>query len=99
LSISRQTEIMEKEIVIGWTATKITATGVETKTVKATPGKIARIKVVTGAITIIPKNGTTAIWDAIDNTAEFNQVGSPIQCNTSINLTFSGAGDAWIIYK
>jgi hypothetical protein len=99
MSLPRVTELLEQELVQGWTAAKITAAGAETKTVKATAGKVARILVVTGAITVTPVNGSTAAWDALTNAAELNLTGTPMTFSTSIKLTFSGAGDAWILYK
>jgi len=99
MSLPRVTELLEQELVQGWTAAKITAAGAETKTVKATAGKVARILVVTGAIAVTPVNGSTAAWDALTNAAELNLTGTPMTFSTSIKLTFSGAGDAWILYK
>lgn len=99
MSLPRVTELLEQEMAAGWTAEKITAAGAETKTVKATAGKVARILVVTGAITVTPVNGSTAAWDALTNAAELNLTGTPMTFSTSIKLTFSGAGDAWILYK
>lgn len=97
------TEIQELELIKGWTAEKITATGAETKTVKSSAGKVARVLVDTSDITVILKDNTTAKWIPMDksgvNSSDNDFSSSPIQCNTSIKLTFSGAGDAWIIYK
>ena len=98
MSIPRQTQIMEAESA-GWTAVKVTATGEQTKTVKATGGKVARIKVLDGGITVTPVNGSTAAWDALTNAAELDLTGTPMAFSTSIKLTFSGAGNAWILYK
>ena len=99
MPLSRIAQILEQNVAAGWTAAKITAAGVETKTVKATAGKVARILVVTGAITVTPVNGSAAAWDALTNAAELNLAGTPMTFGTSIKLTFSGAGDAWILYK
>lgn len=99
MSLPRITEILENELITGWTAAKITAAGAETKTVKATAGKVARILVVTGVITVTPVDGSTAAWSALTNAAELNLTGTPMKFSTSIKLTFSDAGDAWILYK
>lgn len=99
MSLPRITEILEHEVVAGWTAAKITATGEQTKTVKATAGKVARVIVVSGGITVTPVDGSTAAWSALTNAAELNLTGTPMQFSTSIKLAFSGAGDAWILYK
>lgn len=99
MSEARQTQILEKELVDGWTAKLITATGTETKTVKATAGKVARIRVVDGAITVTPTDGTNAAWGALTNAAELDLGGTPMQFTTSIKLAFSAAGSAWILYK
>ena len=99
MSQARQTEIMERELTTGWTAAKITATKQEVKTVKATPGKVARILVLDAVIEVTPTDGSSAVWDALTNAAEFNLVGTPMQFSTSIKLSFSAAGSAWILYK
>lgn len=99
MSLPRITELLEQEVAIGWTAAKITAAGAETKTVKATAGKVARILVATSVITVTPVDGATAAWSALTDAAELNLTGTPMKFSTSIKLTFSGAGDAWILYK
>jgi len=95
----RIAQILETEIVSGYVAAKITAAGAEVKTVKATPGKVARIKVITGAINVTPTDGVTAVWDALTNAAELDLGGTPMKFSTSIKLAFDGAGTAWILYK
>lgn len=99
MSLPRIAQILEQETVSGWTALKVTASGAETKTVKATAGKVARIKVLDGAISVTPVSGSTAMWDALTNAAELDLTGTPMSFPTSIKLTFSGAGSAWILYK
>jgi len=99
MSLPRVTQLLEQEVATGWTAAKITAAGAETKTVKATAGKVARIKVLDGGITVTPVNGSTAAWDALTNAAELDLTGTPMSFPTSIKLTFSAAGSAWILYK
>lgn len=97
MSIPRQTEILEDNVQEGWTSEKITATGSETKTVKSSPGKVAMIYVA-DAEDVTLKDDDTAKWEAINNTSQ-DFSNCPIQCDTSIKLTFGGAADAWIIYK
>ena len=99
MPLSRIAQILEQNVSAGWTAAKITAAAAETKTVKATAGKVARILVVTGAISVTPTNGSTAAWDALTNAAELDLSGTPMTFSTSIKLAFSGAGSAWILYK
>jgi hypothetical protein len=99
MSLPRIVEIMEQQFDQGWTALKVTAAGAETKTVKATAGKVARIKVLDADIAVTPVNGSTAAWDAITNAAELDLTGTPMSFPTSIKLTFSKAGNAWILYK
>lgn len=99
MPIARIAQILEQNVAAGWTAAKITAAGAETKTVKATAGKVARIKVLDAVITVTPVNGSTAAWDALTNAAELDLTGTPMSFNTSIKLTFSAAGNAWILYK
>lgn len=97
MSIPRQTEIMEENIAGGWTSEKITATGAETKTVKSTAGKVAMLNVV-DAEDVTLKDNDTAVWEVVNN-ATVDWSNCPIQCDTSIKLTFGGAADAWIVYK
>lgn len=99
MPLSRIAQILEQNVAAGWTAAKITAAGAETKTVKATAGKVARILVATAVITVTPIDGATAAWDALTSAAELNLTGTPMTFITSIKLTFSAAGDAWILYK
>jgi hypothetical protein len=97
MSDARRTEILEKNIEQGWTCTKITASGAEVKTVKATPGKVAMI-LVTSAVNVTPKDHETAKWEVVNNTT-LDWSASPVTFNTSIKLDFAGAASAWIIYK
>ena len=97
MSQARQTQILESEIVAGWASKLITAAGAETKAVKATGGKVA-VLLVNGAYDVTIKDGETAKWAAVNNTT-LDLSRCPLQLGTSINLTFSGAGSAWIIYK
>ena len=99
MSEMRQTQILEEELVQGYTAALITAAGVETIVVKATPGKVARIRVETNGINVTPKNGNDAAWGALTDAAELDLGGTPMQFDTSISLEFSAAGSAWILYK
>ena len=99
MSEMRQTQLLEDELVRGYTAELITAAGVETIVVKATPGKVVRIRVETNGINVTPKNGNDAAWGVLTDAAELDLGGTPMQFNTSISLDFSGAGSAWILYK
>ncbi len=99
MSEMRQTQILEEELVQGYTAALITAAGPEVKAVKASPGKVARIRVVTNGITVTPKDGNASAWGALTDAAELDLGGTPMQFDTSISLDFSGAGSAWILYK
>lgn len=96
---SRQTEILEAELTQGYTAELITAAGAGVEAVKATPGKVARIRVVTGAITVTPVDGVVAAWGPLTDATELDLGGTPMQFSTDIGLDFSGAGSAWILYK
>ena len=99
MSEMRQTQILEKELAQGYTAELITAAGAESVPVKASPGKVARIRVVDAGITVTPKDGVNAAWGALSNAAELDLGGTPMQFSTSIGLDFSGVGSAWILYK
>jgi len=96
---SRIVQILEQEMLQGWKAEKIIVAAAETKAVKASAGKVARIRVITAVITVTPKDGATAAWGALTNAAELDLGGTPMQFNTSINLEFSAAGEAYILYK
>jgi len=94
---ARDTEIFETQIYEGWSSELVEATGAETKTVKSSAGKVAYLKV-NGVYDVTIKDDTTAKWAAVNN-ASIDLSGCPIQCNTSIKLTFSGSGSAWIVYR
>jgi hypothetical protein len=96
---SKQTQILEEEFVLGYTAVQVTAAGPGTEAVKATPGKVARIRVITNGITVTPMDGAAAAWDALTDAAELDLGGTPMQFTTGIGLAFSAAGSAWILYK
>ena len=97
MSEVRQTELLEGIYGSGWTSEKVTAGGAETKTVKATAGRVAMLYV-TSAVDVTLKDNTTEKWGVVNNTT-VDWSNSPIQCNTSIKLTFGAAADAWIVYK
>ena len=97
MSQARTTAILESNMETGWTSELITASGAGTETVKATQGKVAYIKV-NGVYDVTLKDDTTAKWAVLSN-AEQDFSFCPINCGTSIKLTFGGAGNAWIIYK
>ena len=96
---SRQTQILEEELSQGYTAVLVTAAAPGDEAVKATPGKVARIRVVSAGINVTPKDGANAAWGALTDAAELDLGGTPMQFNTDIKLTFSAAGSAWILYK
>lgn len=96
LSTPRTTEILEG-IGGGWTSKLITAGGAETVAVIATPAMVGMLKV-NGAYDVTIKDAAAAKWAIVNNaTADFSNC--PIKCATSVNLTFGGAGSAWIIYR
>jgi hypothetical protein len=101
LTLPIQTQIMKDEFSTGYTATMVTnATGAPAEiVVKATPGKVARILVVTGAINVTPVDGVANAWTALTSAAELNLAGTPMQFVTDIRLQFSANGSAWILYK
>ena len=97
MSIPRLTEIFEDNLGSGWKSEKIEGSGAETKTVKTSAGIVAMLYV-TSAQNVTLKDDTTEMWGAVNNTT-VDWSGCPIQCNTSIKLTFGAAADAWIVYK
>ena len=72
---------------------------VSTKLVYTGAGKLGRLRVETGAITITPKDNTTAIWGTVDSTAELVLCETPLRFNTSLKLTFSATGSAYVLYR
>lgn len=90
-------EILDRELKQGWKAKKITATGAETKAVTTGPCKLARLLPLL-SINVTPKDDTTALWDVVTSTG-LDVTHSPVAVETSLNLTFSGAGDCWVLYK
>jgi len=90
-------EILKREIQDGWKAKKITAAGAETKAVTTGPCKLGRVLPLL-AINVVPKDDTTALWDAITSTG-LDVSHTPVAVLTALNLTFSGAGDCWVLYK
>lgn len=99
MSIPRLTQIMEQEVVTGWTSQLVEAEEAEVIEVKASAGKVAKIIVNTESITATLKDGDAAVWADLTDSAGLDLVTAPLQLNTSINLDFSGAGSAWILYK
>jgi len=97
MSQARTTEILQDNMQEGWTSELITASGAGTEIVKTTAGKVAYIKV-NGVYDVTLKDDATAKWAVLSNTSQDFSF-CPIACNTSIKLTFGGAGNAWIIYK
>jgi hypothetical protein len=80
----------------GWSCEKITAAAAETKQVKAAPGAVALILPVAG-VGVTLMDDATAKW--VELTAEQDFGAHPIQCDTSINLAFAAAGQAWVIFR
>lgn len=99
MSQQRTTEILEQDMHTGWTGVLITAVGAGIQSVKATKGKVAKIIVNTGAINVTPKDGAVAAWAVLTSASGLDLVTAPMQFNTSIQLDFSGAGNAWVLYK
>jgi len=97
MSQTRTTEILKDNIENGWNSVLITAAGAGDETVKGSAGKVGYIKV-NGAYDVTLKDDTTAKWAVINNASQ-DFSATPIACDTSIVLTFGGAGNAWVIYK
>lgn len=70
-----------------------------TKNVCAGPGMMAQLRVNTSEITVTPKDGTTSLWGTVASTADFNCYCSPVGYASSLKLTFSADGTAWVFYK
>ena len=82
----------------GWKAVKVTSGGAET--VAVTTGQCKLGKVLTlGAINVIPKDDTVALWDAIVAAVPLDIGSTPIAVRKSLNLTFSALGSAWVFYQ
>ncbi len=94
----RVQEIMEAEFA-GWTADKVSAASAMTVTVYTGRCTLAWLRVLTGAITVIPKDNATALFDEVTSAADLNLSFCPLKVGTSIKLTFSGAGTVWVIHR
>ncbi len=74
--------------------------GVQVATVKTGAGKLAKLVVVTGGgITVTPEDNATPIGPALINTDKFDFIPGAIPFATSLKLSFSGNGSAWVYYK
>lgn len=69
-----------------------------TKAVCMGAGNFDILKVNTAVIGVTPKDDTTALWTAIYSTADLNLYCAPIKFSTSLKLTFSADGNAWVLY-
>ena len=94
----RVQELMEDDYN-GWTATKVSAASNTTQTVYTGRCTFAWLRVLTAIITVTPKDNTTAIFDAITSAAELDLSHTPLKVETSLKLTFSAGGTAWVVYK
>ena len=99
MPLARIAQVLTREMEQGWTAELVTAAGAEVVEVKDTPGKVARVVVNTGAINVTLQDDGDAMWAPLTSAAELNLIGTPMQFNDNIELAFSGAGNAWILYK
>jgi hypothetical protein len=70
-----------------------------TKAVDIGSGQMDILKVNTGAITVTPYDGTTALWGTVASTADLNLYCAPIKYTTALKLVFSADGNAWVLYK
>jgi hypothetical protein len=80
----------------GKTALKVTAGAAGTQPIKAAAGKVYAIKA--GAADVKLLDNGTEKW-LVDAGKDISVSASPITCGTSIDLNFSAAGDAYIIYE
>lgn len=73
--------------------------GIRTKAVTASRCRMGILKVLTGSITVTPKNDTEAVWDGVASTADLEIQPCPIEIGSALKLTFSADGSAWVLYK
>ena len=99
MPLARIAQVLTSEMEQGWTAELVAAAGAEVVEVKDAPGKVARVIVNTGAINVTLQDDGDAKWAVLTSAAELNLVGTPIKFDDNIELNFSGAGNAWILYK
>ncbi len=97
MSLPRLTQLAESEQA-GWTPVKVTATSNVTMTAYAAPCRFGWLRVL-GAINVIPKDNTTAVWDAVTAALDLDISRTPIKIATSLKMTFSAAGSCWVLYK
>lgn len=92
-SIASAADIMEQK---GWTWQKVVAAAPGDMTVKAAPGKVAKLHVETATVVVYIKDGTSQAWASVTG-ANGQDFPNPLSCVTDIKLNFSAAGTAWIL--
>jgi len=83
----------------GWHVEKVTADDAETIEIFGDSCLLGGIFVETPDITVTPKDGTDALWVAMTSLLGLHNFYHPIAVATSLQLTFSAAGSAWVIWK
>lgn len=85
---------------IAWTPYKATATSAnQVVAIKKKPGMVARLYVETDGVTVTLYDDTDQVWPGLTGAGEDEFVDAPIFFGESINLKFSGAGTAFILYR
>ena len=85
--------------VLAWIPNKITTTGAEDVVVKKRDGIIGNLYVATADLAVTIKDGEEEVRPALTGVGEDDYRFLPIICGTSIVLSFSGAGIAYIVYR
>lgn len=82
----------------GFTWAKAVAAAAGDQTVKATPGKVAKVYIETATVVVYVKDGANQAWTAVTGAAG-QDFPAPLACQTDIRLNFSAAGTAWVLYR
>lgn len=93
-AIASAADIVEQK---GWMWQKVVAAAAGDMTVKAAPGKVAKLYVETATVVVYIKDGTNQAWADVTG-AGGQDFPNPLNCGTDIKLNFSAAGMAWILY-
>ena len=60
---------------------------------------LGRLRVITSSDDVTPYDDTTALWDAVDSTAELDVAMTPFYVETALRLRCTTAAEAWAFYK
>lgn len=83
----------------GWHVAKVTADDAETIEIYEGTCLLGGIFVETPDISVTPKDDTDEVWAGMTSLLGLHNFFHPIAITTSLQLSFSAAGSAWVIWK